>query len=228
MVVELESHRIPAINLANDRSMVPMDVYQNYAELIMSEKEGRDFVVSAIRREGSNCVILAPHGGAIEPGTSEVATEVAQNDLSLYLFEGLKPEGNRRLHITSTNFDEPGCMRLVQASDTVVAIHGEASLEPVVFLGGRDTALGRHFKQALVEHGYQVSTHRNANLHGLAAENICNRGCRGKGVQLELSRGLRQMFFPSLTAEGRKNPTAAFADFTLAIRDGLQSACGRA
>jgi phage replication-related protein YjqB (UPF0714/DUF867 family) len=42
---------------------------------------------------------VAPHGGAIEPGTSEVAKQVADNDLSLFIFEGIKPKGNKRLHI---------------------------------------------------------------------------------------------------------------------------------
>jgi len=79
--------------------------------------------------KGSNTIIVAPHGGAIEPGTSEVAREVANNDLSLAIFEGIKPRNNDRLHITSTNFDEPRCVALVQESDTVVAIHGEGSPE---------------------------------------------------------------------------------------------------
>jgi phage replication-related protein YjqB (UPF0714/DUF867 family) len=51
--------------------------------------------------------VIAPHGGGIEPGTSELATAIAGDDFSLYLFEGLKSAGNGELHITSTNFDEP-------------------------------------------------------------------------------------------------------------------------
>ena len=201
-----------------------MDVYRNFTELSEAEREDIDFRVSAVRREGSRTVIVAPHGGAIEPGTSEVAKEVANNDLSLATFEGIKPENNKRLHITSTNFDEPRCVELVRESDTVVTIHGEASSGLFVFLGGRDDELGVQLKAALERYGYVVRTHGNPDLHGLDAENICNRGRHGVGVQLELSSGLRRMFFQSLTEKGRKKPTDKLAMFVSAIREGLHTA----
>jgi phage replication-related protein YjqB (UPF0714/DUF867 family) len=43
--------------------------------------------------------ILAPHGGGIEPGTSELAEAVAGEGLSFYAFEGLKRSGNAVLHV---------------------------------------------------------------------------------------------------------------------------------
>jgi phage replication-related protein YjqB (UPF0714/DUF867 family) len=48
-----------------------MDVYQNFAELGEAEREDLDFRIYVVRREGSSTVIVAPHGGAIESGTSE-------------------------------------------------------------------------------------------------------------------------------------------------------------
>ena len=201
-----------------------MDMYRNFAELSGAEREDLDFRISAVKREGSNIVIVAPHGGKIEPGTSEVAKELANNDLSLAIFEGIKRKGNKHLHITSTNFDEPRCVELVQESDTIVAIHGEASKEPSVFLGGRDDDLGVQLKKALERYGYAVKTHGNPDLHGLVAENICNRGCHGVGVQLELSSGLRQTFFQSLTDKGRKKPTVELARFAAVVREGLHNA----
>ena len=168
--------------------------------------------------------MVAPHGGAIEPGTSEVAKEVANNDLSLAIFEGLKPKDNKRLHITSTNFDEPRCVELVQKSNTVVAFHGERSNELSVFLGGRDDELGAQLKAALERYGYAVKTHGNPDLHGLNEANICNRGRQGVGVQLELSSGLRQTFFQSLTDKGRKKPTDELVRFAAAVREGLHTA----
>jgi len=201
-----------------------MDVYRNFAELRKAEREDIDFRISAINREGSSTVIVAPHGGAIEPGTSEVAKEVANNDLSLAIFEGIKSKGNKRLHITSTNFDEPRCVELVQESDTVVAIHGEGSNELSILLGGRDDELGVQLKAALERYGYAVNTHGNPNLHGLATANICNRGRHGAGTQLELSSGLRQTFFQSLTEKGRKKPTDELVRFAIAVREGLHTA----
>jgi phage replication-related protein YjqB (UPF0714/DUF867 family) len=201
-----------------------MDVYRNFAELSEAEREDIDFRISAVKREGSSTVIVAPHGGAIEPGTSEVAKEVANNDLSLAIFEGIKSKGNKRLHITSTNFDEPRCVELVQESETVVAIHGEGSNDLSIFLGGRDDELGVQLKAALERYGYAVKTHGNPDLHGLAPANICNRGRHGVGVQVELSSGLRQTFFQSLTDKGRKNPTDELVRFAAAVREGLHTA----
>jgi phage replication-related protein YjqB (UPF0714/DUF867 family) len=201
-----------------------MDVYRNFAELSEAESEDIDFRISAVKREGSSTVIVAPHGGDIEPGTSEVANEVANNDLSLAIFEGIKPRGNKRLHITSTNFDEPRCVKLVNESDTVVAIHGEGSNELSVFLGGRDDELCAQLKEALERYGYTVKTHGNPDLHGLNESNICNRGRHGVGVQLELSSGLRQTFFQSLTDKGRKKPTDELVRFAAAVRKGLHTA----
>jgi phage replication-related protein YjqB (UPF0714/DUF867 family) len=196
-----------------------MDVYRNFAELSETETEGLDFCVSAVKREGSNVVIVAPHGGAIEPGTSEVAKEVAGNDLSLAIFEGIRPKGNKRLHITSTNFDEPRCVELAQNSDVVVAIHGEGSAGVSVFLGGKDDELGARLRTALERSGYAVKTHGNPSLQGLHDANICNRGRSGAGVQLELSLGLRKSFFESLTEKGRQKPTKELAGFAAAVRE---------
>ena len=201
-----------------------MDVYRNFAELSESEREDIDFRIYAFKREGSSTVIVAPHGGAIEPGTSEVAKKVANNALSLFIFEGIKSKDNKRLHITSTNFDEPRCVELVQQSDTVVAIHGEGSDELSVFLGGRDDSLRAKLIAALERYGYVVKTHGNPDLHGLAAENICNRGRHSAGIQLELSSGLRQTFFQSLTDKGRKKPTDELVRFAAAVREALHNA----
>jgi phage replication-related protein YjqB (UPF0714/DUF867 family) len=202
-----------------------MDVYANFAQLEEAEREGVDFCITATRREKAVIAVVAPHGGEIEPGTSEAARAIAADDLSLALFEGRKSAGNARLHITSTRFDEPRCLALVRASDRILTVHGEGSAAPVVFLGGRDRALGRRIRSALEKHGYRVEIHANPALQGLAAENICNRGRRGAGVQFELSLGLRRMLFESLNAEGLKKPAAELARFAAAVRCGLFLRC---
>lgn len=201
-----------------------MDLYQTFAELSKEESENIDFCVSAIRIEGSVTIIAAPHGGGIEPGTSEVAREIAKTDLSLAIFEGKKTTGNARLHITSTNFDEPRCAELIQNAYNVVVIHGERSEEAVVFIGGRDAKLCGQLQAALEQYGYAVKNHKSSDLQGLSTANICNRGRRGAGVQLELSAGLRETFFESLTYKGRKRPTDQLARFATAIREGLHAA----
>ena len=201
-----------------------MDVYANFAELNAAERAGVDYRVRVVRRGSARTVVLAPHGGGIEPGTSEVASEIAGNDLSFALLEGIKPTLNARLHITSANFDEPLCVALVMAADHVVAIHGERSGVPVTFLGGRDADLLEHIRVELERLGYPVGIHADVELQGIAAANICNRGRRGAGAQLELSAGLRRTFFESLTAAGRGRPTPELAKFAGAVRGGLRAA----
>ncbi|MGR9106388.1 MAG: poly-gamma-glutamate hydrolase family protein [Gammaproteobacteria bacterium] len=201
-----------------------MDEYGSFADLNRVERENVDYSVRIVRRDSSSTVIVAPHGGGIEPGTSEIACKIAETDLSLAIFEGKKSKGNSRLHITSTHFDEPRCMNLVMRSGNVVAIHGERSSSKVIFLGGKDENLKARIRQALEKYEYDVREHNNPDLQGLAVNNICNRGNRGVGVQLELSSGLRRMFFESLNAEGRKKPTNELKTFAVAVREGLRDA----
>jgi phage replication-related protein YjqB (UPF0714/DUF867 family) len=202
-----------------------MDKYTNYSQLIKNEQENIDFKVFTAHRENSSIAVIAPHGGNIEPGTSEVAIEIAKDDLSLALFEGKKPSGNRQLHLTSTNFDEPRCISLIQSAEYVVAIHGEKTEKPVVYIGGRDNDLCTHLQSSLEKKGFDVRQHQNQYLQGMAPSNICNLGQRGKGVQIELSAGLRKIFFKSLTLEGRQRPHDQLFVFTSAVRESLCAVC---
>ncbi|QYA04553.1 poly-gamma-glutamate hydrolase family protein [Rhizobium sp. B21/90] len=62
--------------------------------------------------------MIAPHGGKVERGTSELALAVAGTRLSYYLFEDLKPKGNRDLHVTSSSFNETQALAVVESSNT--------------------------------------------------------------------------------------------------------------
>lgn len=201
-----------------------MDKYANFAALSRAEKEDADFRVRIISRPGTTTVVISPHGGAIEPGTSEIADAIAGDDLSLADFAGIKNKGNGVLHITSTNFDEPRCASLVQSSDSVLAIHGEDSSTAVAYLGGKDAELGGRIRDALVKSGFAVEKHPNPDLQGLADTNICNRNKKRAGVQLELSRGLRETLFEGLNAAGRRRPKPDLVRFANAVREGLGAA----
>lgn len=96
------------------------DRYKNFGELDDSE-DASAFCIEAEKRNSSICV-LAPHGGKIEVGTSELVPAVAGNSLSYYLFEGRKPKGNRDLHVTSANFNEPQAIAVVESSDVALAV----------------------------------------------------------------------------------------------------------
>ena len=100
-----------------------MSKYASFEELAEHEAQGRDFRVRRIERTGARVVILAPHGGKIEEGTSEIAALIAGADHSLFCFEGLKSYGrNRDLHITSHRFDHPDCLDMAARHDIVVSV----------------------------------------------------------------------------------------------------------
>ncbi len=112
------------------------------------KREYRRRVRIETRRDAA--AVIAPHGGGIEPGTSELAEAIAGADLSFYAFEGLKKDGNGDLHVTSDHFDEATAIELVSASPTVVAVHGELKCtDKVAFLGGLDKDLGQraHYRR---------------------------------------------------------------------------------
>ncbi|MGA2237313.1 MAG: poly-gamma-glutamate hydrolase family protein [Terriglobales bacterium] len=197
------------------------DRYKNFADLAAHEKENSDFRVRSEERHGA-AAIIAPHGGGIEPGTSELAEAIAGADLSFYAFEGLKKNGNGVLHITSSRFDEPKAVVLVNASPRVVVLHGELDCrDQVVFLGGLDERLGKRIQAELQAAGFVVRIHDDPYLQGVEKSNICNRGQSGEGVQLELSQPLRRSCFPSFDRNGRQQRTEQGDRFVEVMRKAL-------
>lgn len=165
--------------------------YRNFADLARAQVRGRDYEITVRRQPGSRVAVIAPHGGEIENGTSQVASGIAGGDFNLYLFEGTRASRNYfALHLTSRLFDEPECLALIAGCATVVAIHGCAGTKPEVQLGGRDTRLRDRIAGSLADSAIYaaVGGHRFPATH---AANVCNRGASGKGVQLELTDPLR-------------------------------------
>ena len=165
--------------------------YGCYADLALAQVEGADFNVSVRRRPQSAVAVVAPHGGAIEAGTSEIASAVAGSEFNLYLFEGIRESGNyAALHLTSHRFDEPRCLALLSACDHVIAIHGCRGDAPRVLLGGLDSELKEMIRLAIAAVGVETCLvgHRFPAVH---PGNICNRGRRSAGVQIELTSALR-------------------------------------
>ena len=190
------------------------DSYSNFAALSAGERP--DAFSIALRDRGSRVAVAAPHGGGIEPGTSEIAVAIAGANLSYYLFEGHKRRGNATLHITSSRFDEPQGLALLRRAACVVTVHGEASEREMVYLGGLNASLRNALIKALEKNGYVVG--ENATMQGRDERNICNIGSSGGGVQLELSAGLRRSFFESLSRAGRAKPTVRLAEFSAIVR----------
>lgn len=194
------------------------DRYKDFAELSRNEEEGRDFRIRPLDRRVP-MVVIAPHGGDIEHGTSEIADAIAGDDFSFYAFEGIKQSRNRDLHITSHRFDEPKCVNLVGASTTAIAIHGRKGEAKVVYLGGLDTRALKVLRATLLAGGFRVEKDDSPRLQGRDKKNICNRTKTGTGVQLEITRGLRRsFFFQGLHRNRRRQPTKRFHEFVAAVR----------
>ncbi|ESY29544.1 hypothetical protein X748_27655 [Mesorhizobium sp. LNJC386A00] len=163
-----------------------------FADLAAEKRRGVDYDFLVADR-ASAVAIVAPHGGWIEYGTSQLATAVAGEDFSLYLFEGLKPKRpHRELHIPSEYFDEKECVQLVTKAQLAIGMHGRVDGDDLetIWLGG----LGKELRDAIavaLEIACFKAITSGHRLPGEHRNNICNRGIGRAGVQLELPKTLR-------------------------------------
>ncbi len=196
------------------------DKYQSFEQL--EKKERPDHYRIVLRKGSTGVAIIAPHGGGIETGTSEIAKGIAGNEHTLYCFEGKRPGKNAELHITSTRFDEPAGIEIVNRADGVVAIHGCADKKEVIYLSGLDDQLKSKIRSSLVAAGFRVEEPRSPHMQGTQPDNICNRGKSRRGVQIEISEGLRQKMFQDHTKrEGRKVTKLTYHRFVNAMREAI-------
>jgi phage replication-related protein YjqB (UPF0714/DUF867 family) len=186
--------------------------YKSFQEIKDQEVEGSDFSIRSYLRS-SPILVMAPHGGMIEPGTTEMAETIAGMDYSLYSFEGLKTEGNHLFHIESHLYDEPLALLAIAKAEIVITLHGQKDQEDAfVMVGGLHTQLGSEIRRQLETTGFQTRP-PTKELSGTDPMNICNRGTSRRGVQLEVSRKVRDLL--------RTHPDRlqAFAD---AVRRAIQ------
>jgi phage replication-related protein YjqB (UPF0714/DUF867 family) len=168
-----------------------VDKYASFAELQALETLDEDYSVKLCERPAARALIIAPHGGSIEIGTSELAALIASDEYSLFTFDGHKPRGrNRDLHITSHNFDHPDCVALAARHSVVLAIHGCKGDSTHIYVGGLDEELNALLTDRLSAAGFPATSHGH-RYPGRNRLNICNRGARGRGAQLEFTLDLR-------------------------------------
>jgi phage replication-related protein YjqB (UPF0714/DUF867 family) len=196
-----------------------MDRYASYEELRQNEHEDHFQILCY---EGTSGVaVLAPHGGGIEPGTTEIAKGVAGTEHTFYAFAGLKPSGNRDLHIASTNFDEPIGLEIACKAQRVVTIHGCINKEKIVHIGGLDNDLKNKVAAGLSAGGFLVTESPDLALQGASPNNICNRSKTRCGVQIEVSSGLRHLMFESLGRKGRMRTKSTYKKFVSTLRQAI-------
>ena len=169
-----------------------MTSYMSFKELADREVEGQDYRIRVELRDAP-VLIMAPHGGKIEPATSEIAEAIAGMDYSFYSFDGLKTEGNKLLHIESHLFDEPLALQAFGEADIVITVHGQIDQKDgFVMVGGLDASLGSEIKRQLEGAGFRIRPPIEG-LMGTDPMNICNRGRLKQGIQLEISRKIRDL-----------------------------------
>jgi len=173
------------------------DLYANWAALAAAETAGVDYQLRSAGPAGATWASIAIHGGGIEAGSGEMAREVAGTRMRYYELDGMKNNGNGNLHITSTNYDEPGGLTAVTTACRCLSFHGYTgdNQVPMTEIGGLDTPLVAQVTRNLQAGGFAVST-ASSEIAGTRPANICNRTTTSGGAQLEMSEALRRSFFP--------------------------------
>jgi phage replication-related protein YjqB (UPF0714/DUF867 family) len=201
----------PGVHAHAAEMMSEEDAFANMAELFAARRKGQDFSIH-LRRADSPVAIVAPHGGRIEPGTFEIANAIAGEAHNFYCFEALT-DG---LHVTSHRFDDPLCLNLVGLCGHVVTVHGckdlpaaNGSPDLTVAIGGLDKILGAAIQRELESEKFAIGD--TSRFPGQHRQNICNRGRRGVGVQLELSWSLREKLMKSIDPHRLANFASAVA-----------------
>ncbi|MBW1799877.1 MAG: poly-gamma-glutamate hydrolase family protein [Deltaproteobacteria bacterium] len=197
--------------------------YRSFKELKQHEKAGKDYHVR-FRQGHTGFAIMAIHGGCIEPGTTEIADAIAGQEHTFYTFSGLKERDGAALHITSPNFDEPLGLKIAKSAGTVITIHGCKGGDAVLYIGGRDPALKEKIQKVMAGSGFIIK--QNPRFPGANSHNICNRCQSGRGIQLEISAGLRRRMFADLSRKDRKTESQCFVRFVSLLRQILSGPSG--
>src|SRR5690625_1019346 len=196
----------------------------SFEKLESEEVENEDYTINS-KDTGSDTLLIAIHGGGLEPGTTELVEYIAkENNYSYYTFNGIKKSGNRKMHITSTDYDEPLALELVNKSSITLSFHGyDESNKKHTYVGGLDKVLVKKVIDQLNEANFSASIAED-KLKGSKKDNIVKQNKKNKGVHRELSTAQREGFVKNndLSIENRKNKQAAFYDYTEAIEKALE------
>jgi phage replication-related protein YjqB (UPF0714/DUF867 family) len=226
------------------------DLYED-ARLVEGEDYGRRFRRherldddELVQRAGPvKTAVIAPHGGGIETGTSELCLAVAGYHpatlevtppggpvYDYWMFEGLRLAGNAELHVTSSGCDDGVARSLCGGALNALGLHGcttEAAGQPegkeIVLVGGRNQTLKHHLLEAFADKDLEAVDALGVEaLNGDDAGNIANRTLLGMGGQLELTTPLRLAMFEENTRPRRKHTTTpVFWAFVAACRAAL-------
>lgn len=167
-------------------------------------------------------MVMAIHGGGIEPGTSEIALATAgyhpatltpSSDGAglhdFWLFEGLLSSRNSRLHVTATHYDEPIATELVQNARRCISLHGctDEQANGKIQIGGADFELRSIVLEELTAAGIDAEITTDCDLRGEHPDNIANKTKIGGCAQLEIGFSERLELFGINSRPQRKHTT---------------------
>lgn len=170
------------------------DKYQSMTQLESETVEGVDWKKDT-RDNGTKVLIVAPHGGNIEQGTTEATKALAKKgNYDYFSFEAIRPKNNTELHVTSTHYDDPTLNQMIKNRTATISIHGAAGTDQIIYLGGPRSTLRNELETQLKNSGFTVMVPPDY-LGGQKKNNFINREDNNTGVQLELTTALRKAFF---------------------------------
>lgn len=184
---------------AHSTSVGDQDHYRSFEELARNNVAGKDYEIQ-IQRFNSPVLVMAFHGGLIEPGTTELGEELSRGEFNFYTFIGKKNRDvhepsftSADLHLTSARFDEPQLLKLTSESQSCVALHGFGGEEADFCVGGANPEMRKAFVSKL---GSALPEYRSCELccppyNGVSLKNPANR-CQTTGVQIEMSPAVRR------------------------------------
>ncbi len=127
------------------------------------------------------------------------------------------------MHISSNRFDEALGIEISENALMVISVHGSRFRTETVHVGGKNQRLKQKITHALTAAGFHAEISKIPGLKGISPENICNR-CKSKeGVQLEISRGLREKMFHNLDHRNLRQRTIYFYKFVNTLKEVLST-----
>jgi phage replication-related protein YjqB (UPF0714/DUF867 family) len=233
------------------------DLYIGMNHLYAHETEGVDYTkewhrhrwrykTSQDNKDENEIFVMAPHGGGIEVGTTELALATAgftsnfnrhpatTDTYDYFIFNGKKPgDQNGSLHVTASNYDDFVANELVQNSVISLAFHGctDEQAKPntteeykACLIGGLDIAFMTMLEYQLYDAGFNALISDQEMLNGDLPDNIINKNKRRAGVQFELTNSFRQSLYDTFkTPLGRRTTTNDnFWLFVNTIRESIE------
>lgn len=181
------------------------DYFSSMTELMEHLPARDNYSIASDVGRRSAVKVFAPHAGCIEPCTGALVLAIAMGRYDYFVFNGLrKKDCYKTLHVTSTHYDEPSCIRMARESTVALAIHGCDGEDLFIEVGGGNSSLASRLAESMIAAGYPALP-APAERRGEDPANFINKASR-HGLQIELSAGFRRSLFPAFPRALSRDP----------------------